>query len=79
LVHDLHNRYHGSKLAGAEWAKATLDAFWSSLIDPTWAGWPHPEVSVRQPADPADFQATLEFIRYVIDESAAYVRAHQLE
>lgn len=79
MLHDLHMGRPGSKRAGADWAKASLDPTWSGLIDRTWAGRPNPAVSVRQPADPADFQATLELIRYMIDESAAYAQASQLE
>ncbi len=78
MLHDLRNGYPGSKLAGAEWAKANLDPSWAGLIDRTWAGRPTPELSVRQPADPADFQATLEFVRYIIAESEAYARASGL-
>lgn len=79
MLHDLRNGFPGSKRAGAEWAKATLDPRWVGLIDRTWAGRPTPEVSVRQPADPADFQATLEFVRSVIDEANRYARAHHLD
>ncbi len=42
-----------------------LDPGWRDLIDRTWATRPVPEISVRTPADPADFQRTLEFVRYV--------------
>jgi hypothetical protein len=79
MLHNLRNGYPDSKLAGAEWAKANLDPSWAGLIDRTWAGRPNPEVSARQPADPADFEATLEFVRYFINESGAYARANQLE
>ena len=79
MLHDLHNGFPGSKLAGANWAKANLDPSWAGLIDRTWAGRPHPELSVRQPADPTDFQATLDFLRYTINESTNYARATHLE
>jgi hypothetical protein len=78
MLHDLRTGYPGSKLAGARWAKANLDPSWAGLIDRTWAGRPHPEVSVRQPADPEDFQATLQFVRYIIAESDAYASANGL-
>jgi hypothetical protein len=64
MLHSLHTGRIGSKHAGAEWAKGALDPSWSGLIDRTWAGRPNPEVSVRQPADCADFQSTLEFVRH---------------
>jgi predicted nucleotidyltransferase len=62
MLHDLHRGAPGSKLAGAEWAKANLDPCWRGLIDRAWNGRPNPAVSSREPADPHDFQATLDFI-----------------
>jgi predicted nucleotidyltransferase len=72
MLHDLRNGLPGSKRAGAEWAKSALDASWAGLIDRAWGGRPDPARSVRQPADPADFKSTLEFLEYVIGESARY-------
>jgi hypothetical protein len=71
-LHDLHTGTCGSKRTGAEWAKATLDPSWASLIDRTWDGRPIPEISVRTPADPTDLASTLEFIRYVITASQQF-------
>lgn len=79
MLHDLRNGFPGSKLAGANWAKANLDPRWRGLIDRTWAGRPRPELTSRQPADPEDFQATLEFLRYIISEATSYARANRLE
>lgn len=67
MLHDLHTGVVGSKQAGAEWAKAHLDPSWSGLIDRAWSCRPNPAVSVRQPADPADFASTLQFIQYAIN------------
>jgi len=67
MLHDLHTGRVGSKRAGAEWAKAKLDPSWAGLIDRTWDGRPNPSLSVRQPADPQDFESTLQFVRYVIE------------
>lgn len=67
MLHDLHTGVIGSKRAGAEWAKAHLDPSWSGLIDRAWSCRPNPAVSVRQPADPADFASTLEFVHYAIN------------
>jgi len=78
MLHDLRNGFPGSKPAGAAWAKANLDPSWGGLIDRTWAGRPVPEVSVRQPADPADFRATLEFVRYILGEANAYAEANHI-
>lgn len=64
MLHDLHRGFPGSKLAGAQWAKANLDPSWKGLIDRAWNGRPDPAVSSRESADPQDFKATLEFIHY---------------
>ncbi len=72
MLHDLIRGYPGSKRAGAEWAKANLDPSWSPLIDRTWDGRPDPATKVRQPADPEDFQQTLEFIKHITHLSYQY-------
>jgi len=69
MLHDLQLGFPGSKRAGAEWAKADLDPSWQGLIDRSWEGRPNPAVSVRQSADPNDFQDTLEFVRYVMEKA----------
>lgn len=72
MLHDLVEGRPGSKRAGAEWAKANLDPAWSALIDRTWACRPSPAVSVREPPDSADFERTLQFLRYIMRESERY-------
>jgi hypothetical protein len=72
MLHDLVAGRPGSKRAGATWAKATLDPAWSALIDRAWAGRPDPAASVREPADPADFESTLQFVKLIIGESERY-------
>jgi len=72
MLHDLIVGRPGSKRAGAEWAKATFGAAWADLIDRAWGGRPNPAVSVRQPADPADFERTLEFLRLMMREAERY-------
>jgi hypothetical protein len=69
MLDSLHTGEVRSKRAGAEWAKANLDPAWAGLIDRAWATRPYPEISVRQPADPQDLAATLNFVRYCIDLS----------
>jgi predicted nucleotidyltransferase len=69
MLHDLYSGAIGSKRAGAEWAKATLDPSWAGLIDRAWDGRPNPALSIRQPADPAEFRSTLEFVKYAIGVS----------
>jgi hypothetical protein len=73
------NGFPGSKRAGAAWAKAYLDASWAGLIDRTWAGRHNPALSVRQSADPADFEATLACVRMIITEGRNYAKANHLE
>ena len=77
MLHDLHAGFVGSKRAGAEWAKAALDPSWAPLIDRAWHGRPDPALSVRQPADPADFRRTLEFVEYAIGVSTRYAAERQ--
>jgi hypothetical protein len=69
MLHDLVEGRPGSKRAGATWAKANVDPAWSPLIDRAWGGRPNPAVSVREPADPADFESTQQFVRMIISES----------
>lgn len=66
MLHDLLNGVPGSKQAGADWAKSHLDPAWGGLIDRAWGCRPDPATSVRQRPDPADFQATLKFVEYII-------------
>jgi hypothetical protein len=70
MLHDLRAGRVGSKRAGAEWAKATLDPSWAGLIDRSWDTRPNPALAVRQNADPEEFARTLDFVRHVIDLSA---------
>jgi len=79
MLHDLRQGRPGSKRAGAEWAKANLDASWAGLIDRTWAGRPDPATSVRTPADPADYASTLAFIRLIMSESRRFAAATGLD
>jgi len=69
MLHDLAVRRPGSKCAGAEWAKTKFGPAWVDLIDRAWGGRPNPAVSVREPADPADYERTLEFVRLIIAEA----------
>jgi predicted nucleotidyltransferase len=77
MLHDLHAGTVGSKRAGAAWAKDNLDLAWSELIDRAWDGRPNPALSVRQPADPADLDRTLAFIKEVMRASNEFAEAMQ--
>ncbi len=71
-LHDLHTGTVGSKLSGAEWAKRHMDQSWSDLIDRAWDCRPNPSVSVRQPADNANFARTLQFVREVMQVASDF-------
>ncbi len=71
MLHDLHKGYPGSKREGAEWARLTLDPMWSDLIESTWKGRPKPEEKIRQPADPAAYDRTLQFVQYIMNQCRA--------
>jgi predicted nucleotidyltransferase len=74
-LHDLYTGMVGSKRSGAEWAKRNMDQSWAGLIDRAWDGRPNPAVSVRQPADKADFRSTLEFVREVMRTANSFAAA----
>jgi len=74
MLHDLTVGRPGSKRAGAEWAKARFGPRWADLIDRAWGGRPDPAVSVREPADPADYERTLEFVRLIMGEAERATR-----
>ncbi len=67
MLHDLIRGYPGSKRAGAEWAKVTLDPSWAGLINRAWDCRPDPATSVRTRADPDDYRATLDYLRMILD------------
>ena len=66
MLHTLQTGRIGSKPAGAEWAKNNLDRRWVGLIQQALDERPNPGLKVRQQADPADVESTLEFIRYAL-------------
>ena len=55
-----------SKPAGVRWGLQHLDPRWADLIQRAWVDRPDPSTKYRTPADPADVQSTLEFIRYAL-------------
>ena len=73
MLHDLHTGCAGSKREGAEWAKSALHPSWTGLIDGSWDGRPNPARQVQQPAEPQEFENTLKFVEYVMNESGRYV------
>ena len=70
MLHDLIEGRPGSKRVGAAWAQANLDPKWSALIDRAWSTREDPAATSREPADAADFESTLGFVRYIVDESS---------
>jgi predicted nucleotidyltransferase len=69
MLHDLHRGRPGTKREGAEWAKQRLDPRWSDLIDRAWSTRSDPARQVREPADVDEYQATLAFLRRVMEKS----------
>ncbi len=75
MLHDLHRGQAGSKLAGAEWMICSgLARDWSGLIERSWARRSNPANWVGLPAHTEDFQATLEFVGYVVDLSHRFMQ-----
>jgi predicted nucleotidyltransferase len=72
MLHDLQSGSISSKRNCAKWAKTNLDPKWRGVIDRTWDARPNPEVTIRQPADPSDYERTLEFVQFAIDKSKQY-------
>ena len=69
MLHDYRTGSISSKRTGAEWAKHNFDPTWSDLIDRSWNGRPDPARSVREPADTEDFRRTLEYVRFILEET----------
>jgi predicted nucleotidyltransferase len=67
MLHTLQTGRIGSKQAGAQWAKKTLDQRWTGLIEHSLEERPNPSFKVRQLADPAEVNGTLEFIHYALE------------
>ncbi len=76
MMHDLHRGCPGSKLAGIEWVKATLDPSWVGLIDRAWVT--RKDAMIWQRADQDEFKLTLDFVRYIMQEGERYAAANHL-
>lgn len=66
MLHTLETGRVASKLAGAQWAQQHLPPQWQDLMRRAWEDRPQPDLKVTLPADPADINVTLEFIRYAL-------------
>jgi predicted nucleotidyltransferase len=69
MLHSLATGKIASKLAGAQWAKSTLDDRWTDLIQRAWDERPNPSLKVRQPVEPNEVKDTLEFIHFALAAS----------
>ncbi|HEV8488309.1 MAG TPA: aminoglycoside adenylyltransferase domain-containing protein [Candidatus Limnocylindrales bacterium] len=56
------------KAAGARWGMANLDPRWRGLIERAWGERAEPWRKVHVPADPDEVTASIDFVRYAIDE-----------
>lgn len=63
-----------SKRTGARWAQQALDPRWRGLIERGWEMHAGQFQRVHEPADPADFEATREFVRYAAGLIDEYLR-----
>lgn len=72
MLHTLHTGRVDSKPAAVRWAESSLDSQWIGLIRRAWGERPDPAQKVRLPADPADLQSTIEFMRYALAESRRF-------
>ena len=63
ILYTLHNGDVVSKPAAAHWAKTSLDARWTPLIDSAWDG----RHNSNCDAFPEDIQGTQEFIRFALE------------
>lgn len=77
MLHTLRTGTVRSKLAGAQWAKETLESQWTGLIERAWNERPDPSLKVRQPAAPDDTRATLDFIRHALEAGQQYAKPLQ--
>ncbi len=72
MLHTLETGRIGSKLAGAQWAKSTLDHRWAGLIQRAWDKRPNPSFKVRQAAEISEVESTIEFIHYALELGQSY-------
>lgn len=64
---DLATGTVGSKRRGAEWAKERVTPDHAQLIDRAWATRVDTANTWNLPADPADYQGTLDFLAWLLD------------
>lgn len=74
-LRDLYFAENGSKRMGAEWVKSNFDPNWNELIDRSWSGRQNPSVSVNEPPDRDDFEATLKFVEYIRNKAMEYANS----
>ncbi len=72
MLHSLHTGRIASKVAGAQWAKSTLDKRWAGLIQRAWEERPNPSWKVRQLADAGEVKNTIEFIHFALKAGQSY-------
>jgi predicted nucleotidyltransferase len=65
MLYTLETGRVASKRQAADWAKATLDEKWSSLVDRSWTGRQNPDSK----ATAENITSTLDLMRYAIETS----------
>jgi predicted nucleotidyltransferase len=71
MLHTLHSGTVQSKKAGVDWARQVVDPRWVELIDQAWEEREGVRFGAKigQQAEPADLQATLEFMKYAVTQA----------
>jgi hypothetical protein len=72
MLHTLETGTIHSKPVSAEWAKVHLDNAWAGLIQRSKERRYQQFANVDEPADPADFLNTQEFIRYTMTNASNF-------
>lgn len=68
MLRDLQIGVPGSKRAGAVWGKENLASSWPDLIERAWKARYDSAASLALPADPADLDSTVKFVKYVVEK-----------
>lgn len=74
MLHSLHTGTVPSKKTGAQWTKSFIDPKWANLIERAWREREGVRfgVKIRQRAEQAILQETLDFMNYAIAQIDKY-------
>jgi predicted nucleotidyltransferase len=66
MLHTLETGRVASKPASVRWGQGALDPQWRDLLQRAWDERPNPTLKIRTPADPAEVERTIAFLRYAL-------------